>query len=154
MSNKILIIIIVVVLLILGVMGTGFFLMWQKMSAMQTAAPPAGAEAEAEAESDLPGPVFPLDTIIVNLADAGGGRYLRITIELELAPEEGAEEALRQRLPQIKDALLTILPTKQFDELTSVEGKSSLRDEIIASLNTLLNKELVKKLYFTEFVIQ
>ncbi|MGB5984152.1 MAG: flagellar basal body-associated FliL family protein [Desulfobacterales bacterium] len=154
MSNKILIIIIVVVLLILGVMGAGFFLMWQKMSAMQTAVPPVGAEAEAEVESNLPGPILPLDTIIVNLADAGGGRYLRVTMELELVPEEGAAEAVNQRLAQIKDVLLTILPTKQFDELTSVEGKNSLRDEIISALNGVLNKELVKKMYFTEFVIQ
>jgi len=154
MSNKILIIIIVVVLLILGVMGAGFFLMWQKMSAMQAAVPPAGQEAATQEEANLPGILYPLDTIIVNLADSGGGRYLRVTMELELLPEEGAEEAVTQRLPQIKDIMLTILPTKKFEQLTTVEGKKELRDELIGTLNTVLNKELVENLYFTEFVIQ
>ena len=154
MSNKILIIIIVVALLIVGMMGAGFFLMWQKMSAMQAAVPPPGSEAEAEQEVKAVGPIFPLETIIVNLADSGGGRYLRVTMEFELAAEEGAEEEVTKRLAQVKDAMLTILPTKQFDQLTTVEGKNSLRDEIIAELNTVLGKELVTKIFFTEFVIQ
>ena len=108
----------------------------------------------AEPEVEAVGPIYPLETIIVNLADTGGGRYLRVTMELELAAEEGAEEEVTKRLAQIKDAMLTILPTKQFDQLTTVEGKNSLRDEIIGELNTVLGKELVKKIFFTEFVIQ
>jgi flagellar FliL protein len=128
--------------------------MWQKMNAMQAAVPTAGEETSAQEEAEKPGPIYPLETIIVNLADSGGGRYLRVTMELALTNDEGAEEEITQHLPEIKDAMLTILPTKKFDQLTSVEGKNSLRDEIIVNLNTVLNKELITKIFFTEFVIQ
>ena len=47
-----------------------------------------------------------------------------------------------------------ILPTKEFDEIRSVEGKTTLRQEILQRLNALFAAEVVANLYFTEFVIQ
>ena len=47
-----------------------------------------------------------------------------------------------------------ILPTKRFDDIRTVEGKTSLRNEILAKLNSLLGLEGVANIYFTEFVIQ
>ena len=99
------------------------------------------------------GPVFSLDSFIVNLSDQGGKRYLRITMGLELGDPKFAEE-LTKRLPQIRDSILMILPSRKVDELQTTEGKNSLRTEIISNLNELLGKEIVKKIYFTEFVIQ
>ncbi len=99
------------------------------------------------------GPVFSLDSFIVNLSDQGGKRYLRITMGLELADPKSAEE-MTKRLPQIRDSILMILPSRKVDELQTTEGKNSLRTEIISKLNELFGKEIVKKIYFTEFVIQ
>lgn len=97
--------------------------------------------------------MFPLDTFVVNLADSGGKRYLRATLQLELVPEQVAE-TFEQRLPQIRDVILTILPTKTFEDIRTVAGKAALREEILQRLNTLLNVEGVANIYFTEFVIQ
>ena len=46
------------------------------------------------------------------------------------------------------------LPSRKVDELQTTEGKNSLRTDIISKLNELLGKEIVKKIYITEFVIQ
>ena len=91
--------------------------------------------------------------MIVNLADQGGKRYLRITMELELsAPELTAE--IDKRLPQLRDAILMILPTKTYAEIGSTEGKIALRDELIAKLNSFLKTGTVTTIYFSEFVVQ
>jgi flagellar FliL protein len=100
-----------------------------------------------------PGTIFPLQTFIVNLADAGGKRYLRVTMELELTRGTSADD-LKNRLPQMRDNILMVLPSKRFEEIRTLEGKTSLRNEIIVSLNGLFGQESISNIYFTEFVVQ
>jgi flagellar FliL protein len=94
-----------------------------------------------------------LETFIVNLADEERSRYLRITMDLELV-EATDSEKLNQRLPQIRDRILMILPSKRFEEIASMEGKTALRDEIINKLNSLFPRAVVTNIFFTEFVVQ
>jgi len=99
------------------------------------------------------GPIFPLDTFIVNLADKGGKRYLRITIDLELDSEE-LESEVAKRLPQVRDSILTILPTKRFEDISSAKGKTALRDQMLERINGLLARGQITNIYFKEFVVQ
>ncbi len=157
MSNKVMIIILGVVVLMMGMMGTGFFMLWSKMSA--TVAQVQNAEGseqaqreEAEKEASI-GPLYKMDTLIVNLADQGGKRYLRVTMELELSSAEVQEE-IEKRMPQLRDAILMILPTKQYVDISSTQGKIALRDEILNKMNSYLKKGSIATIYFTEFVVQ
>ncbi len=153
MSKKNIIIMAGIALIVLAVIGGGFFMLWQKLSALEK--PKEGEVPKAPEKSDQVGmgPVFALDSFIVNLSDQGGKRYLRVTMGLELGEPKAAEE-LTKRLPQIRDSILMTMPSRKVDELQTTEGKNSLRTEIISNLNVLLGKEIVKKIYFTEFVIQ
>ena len=101
----------------------------------------------------LLGPIFPLDTFIVNLADKGGKRYLRITLDLELDSEE-LESEVAKRLPQVRDSILTILPTKRFEDISSAKGKIALRDQMLERINGLLARGQITNIYFKEFVVQ
>jgi flagellar FliL protein len=47
-----------------------------------------------------------------------------------------------------------VLPSKRFEEIRTLEGKTSLRNEIIVSLNGLFGQESISNIYFTEFVVQ
>ena len=158
MSTKMLVIIIGAVILVLGMMGGGFFLMWTQMNntlaqvQMQNAGGNATEEAAAEEEATIL-PTFKMDTLIVNLADQGGKRYLRITMELELSAPEVIEE-INLRMPQLRDTFLMVLPSKQYEEIRGTEGKIALRDELIAKMNAILKKGTVTTIYFTEFVVQ
>jgi flagellar protein FliL len=154
MSKKNVIIIVAISLIVLAVIGGGFFMLWQKLSSLDNhKAGEETAKAPEKIENGGMGPVFSLDSFIVNLSDQGGKRYLRITLGLELADPKFTEE-LTKRLPQIRDSILMILPSRKVDELQTTDGKNSLRTEIISSLNGLFGKEIVKKIYITEFVIQ
>jgi flagellar FliL protein len=154
MSKKIVITLVVVFVLLLGMMGTGFFFMWNKLNAVnaQQTEPDQG-EGTAQAEPLKIGPLHPLDTFIVNLADEGGNRYLRTTLNLEMKDEESGK-IVQERLPVIRNTILMLLPTKTYDDIATVEGKTALRDEILARLNTFLTPGSVANIYFTEFVVQ
>ena len=154
MSNKFMIIIIIVFVLLLGMMGTGFFFMWNKLNAVNA------QQIESEqgngtpvAEAPKIGPLHALDTFIVNLADEGGNRYLRTTMNLELKDEE-SNSMLQERLPMIRNSILMILPTKKYDDISTIEGKTALRDEMVSKLNAFLAPGSITNIYFTEFVIQ
>lgn len=163
MSKKVLIIIIGVFVLIMGMMGAGFFVLWNQMSntVAQVQKQSDGDTAdEGEGEDEIVvGPMYKLDTLIVNLADKGGKRYLRVTMELELKVPEEVEEAemiseIEMRMPQLRDSILMILPSKQYMDISTTDGKIQLRDELMAKLNSYLKKGQVGNIYFTEFVVQ
>ena len=131
----------------------GLFMIWTKLSTSNAAATPVTGQDTSLAATDKLGPIYPLDTFIVNLADEDGKRYLRITMNLELTQNK-FEGQMNHRLPQVRDSILTILPTKRFDDIRTAEGKTLLRNEIITKLNSLFGGESVANIYFTEFVIQ
>jgi flagellar FliL protein len=74
-------------------------------------------------------------------------------MDLELATATDAAK-ITKKLPQVRDSILMILPSKQFDDIASMEGKIALRDEIIAKLNSLFVRSVVTNIFFTEFVVQ
>ena len=155
MSNKVLILLIGVLMIFMLGMGGGLFLMWNKLSAInvQTNAN-AGVQPGQEVTVEQPlGPIHGLETFIVNLADKGGNRYLRVTMDLELGNPE-LEIELVKRLPQVRDSILMILPSKRFEDINSAEGKIALRDEIMTTLNEYLTQGQITKIYFKEFVVQ
>lgn len=152
MSKTVLIIIISVAVLFMGMVGAGFFILWNKISQMPQN-PAAVEEIPVEEEENVIGPLYSLDTMIVNLADHGGKRYLRVTMALELSDPEAAT-TIESRLPQVRDAILMILPTKTYDEVSTTEGKIALRGEVMEKINSLMTKGRVNNIYFTEFVVQ
>jgi len=140
------IIISVVVLLILG--GGGLISWKTFLNPAQKDASEEGAAIRGEI-----GPIFPLETFIVNLAGASGERYLKVTMELELKEDKLTSE-LERRKPQVRDALLLLLSSKTFEDIATFRGKTKLRNEITARLNAFLAPGSIKKVYFTEFVVQ
>jgi flagellar FliL protein len=168
MSNKVLLILVGLVLVLVLVMGGGMFMIYTKLPSASPKAvvPEAGAEAGAEsipekAKPEDIGSVVSMETFIVNLADPGGNRYLRVTMDLELAGKPGDKSAgkaagdeITKRMPQIRDAILMILSTKRYADISTPEGKTALREEILNAVNGLLASSQISRIYFKEFVIQ
>ena len=113
----------------------------------------AGGHAEKGAKGEAAAPILPLETFIANLADEGGSRYLKATFQIEFVGVAVPPE-VTPRLPKIRDLLLTLLSSKTFDDVRTPEGKQQLREEIIARVNQVLERDAVKAVYFTEFIVQ
>lgn len=157
MSKKGLIILVICFLIIAIAVGAGLFVLWGKVS---STAPETVASSEEVAEKrdvkDVKMKIkslLSMESFVVNLADPGGKRYLRVSIALELDDKDFVEEA-KKNVPQMRDRILMILPAKKFKDIRTSSGKDSLRKEIIAQLNPLLDKCKITNLYFQEFVIQ
>jgi flagellar protein FliL len=155
MSNKLIVILMgVLFLLVLG-LGGGMFMIWTKLEAVSAQVATANSDKNPEKPKVEPiGKVVSLDTFIVNLADPGANRYLRVTMDLEVTGGKTPEEEISRRTPQLRDAVLMILPTKKIGDIISTEGKLALRDELLSALNALLASSKIARIYFKEFVIQ
>ncbi len=99
------------------------------------------------------GKIVPLDDFVVNISDHERDRYLKLKAELELSIPELTDE-LDQRMPQIRDLIIGLLGNKSFEEVRTIEGKNFLREEILLRINSLLVSGKVKRVFFTEFVVQ
>lgn len=157
MSNKLVIIVLSVCLVFIIILGAGLFIMYSKLSSLDEVVNPQIEDESEQAAEGVEvqglGPIYSLQPFIVNLADEGGKRFIRITMDLELQNNALTEE-MAQRLPQIRDSILMILPTRRVVDIQSTEGKVTLRDEILKTVNGLLKSGSVANIYFTEFVIQ
>ncbi len=152
-SKKLMLIIIIISVIFMGIMGAGFYILWNKVVPPDPEVQLDPEQSEEDQEADKIRPVYSLSTFVVNLADRGGSRFLRTTLDLELTDEAAVEE-VKQRLPQIKNAVLMIIPSKTSKVIKTTEGKTAMREEIMEQLNSFLKDGSVTNIYFTEFVIQ
>ena len=148
-KKKWMIIIAAVVLLAIIGGGAAFFLMGDKK---QKSNPEAEAAAMA-ANAKMVGPMVTIDTFIVNILDDEENRYLKAAITLEVDVPTTADE-ITSRLPQLQDAILLLIGNKTFSELRDMQGKMQLRAELLNRINEILSKGKVKRIYFTDFVVQ
>ncbi len=152
-----------VVALIVG-LGAGWYL--------GSSRAPAAPAAHAAETPPPPAFTYSIPSKVVNLADPGGRRYLKVGIVLAV-PEPAAEAAKRKAPPtpeeqkkfetdfgtlfgpQVNDLLTTILTSKRSDDLMTSDGKDRLREEIRTKLNAILPKDQqVAQVYLTDFIIQ
>lgn len=99
------------------------------------------------------GPMVEIEPFVINILDDQSSRYLKAALTLELDSAETTAQ-INARMPQIRDAILLLIGNKTYDELRDLQGKLQLRAELTAKLNGLLEKGQVKKIYFTDFVVQ
>ncbi|MGO9380337.1 MAG: flagellar basal body-associated protein FliL [Dissulfurispiraceae bacterium] len=142
-NNKKMLMIIIVAVVAVALAAGGFFLVPKLIG---------GKEKKEEAKSEE-GAMFPLEPFVVNLNDPGGPKFLKVSIQLELAGPSLMEKA-KQKSPQLRDAVITLLTSKSSESLFPPEGKLQLKDEINARMNQILGANTVKNVYLTDFVMQ
>lgn len=153
----IMLIIIVVVVILLGVGG---FIGFSKYKSGQDKkkADEAGMLSENGDLSALPmvavGPIYSIvPPFTVNLAEARGRRYLKVSVDLELESEAIRTE-ITNRLPQIRDAVIVLLSNKNLEDVNSNEGINKIKTEMKTRIEAYLKKGAIKNIYFSEFLIQ
>ncbi|HUV49846.1 MAG TPA: flagellar basal body-associated FliL family protein [Anaerolineae bacterium] len=97
--------------------------------------------------------VWSMGSLVINLMDDNGERYLKAVIQIEVSNQDAVLE-LDLLKPKITDSILGLLSSKSYKEIAGFEGKQRLKDEIAMRLNSHLTKGQVRRVYFTEFLIQ
>lgn len=99
-------------------------------------------------------PKVSLEEISINLYSRKTRlRFLNIKMDLELF-ENGMQEKLKGLTPIVNDQLIDIAGNMKAAELNSVTGKILLESRIKKRLNKLLGANIIKKIYFSKFIIQ
>jgi len=98
-----------------------------------------------------PSNVVALPPFVVNLADQNARRYLEVVLDVEMTSNP---ELLEANMAKVRDALLLLLSSKTSQDLATLEGKITLRKEIVDRLNQALGQAKVARVYYTDFVIQ
>jgi flagellar FliL protein len=141
-SSKMIIIVIALAVLVAG--GGGFFAYTKFFK----------GDSSAHAKSSAAEPVIhEMETFLVNLSDAGGKRYLKLTMKAKLSDKEVQAEVAGRNF-EIRDAVIMLLSSKEFQEIAKTEDKATLKQELIFALNRLLQRGQVQDVYFTEFLVQ
>lgn len=113
----------------------------------------AAGEQKPEEQATKTDQLLTLDPFTVNLAQGDGPRrYVRLDAVLRLSKDTKLEE-IEARKPQIRDTIISILNTKRPDDLLKKEGKSYLKEEIKASVNSFLVDGRVEDVFYTSFQI-
>ena len=96
------------------------------------------------------------DPFLVNLADAGGSRFLKINIQLVVNSAVAAESVQKAPvvLMPVRSAILEVLTEQTAASLVTGAGKSALKEDIKKRVALLLRDQKVIDVLFTEFVVQ
>lgn len=142
-SKKMLIIIVAAVLLLVIIGGgAAFFLMKKKSHDEEAAAGEETAAPKVVHKAKTPDPkappvYLPLDNMVVNLADPGGGRFAQLGITLQLDDPKTAE-TVKQYMPSVRNAVLMAASQRTADELLAPEGK----EKLVRSITRLVSEQL------------
>ncbi len=151
------IILAIVNMMIVAGVGVMLYLGKKKETAQPTIDDVIQGEHQAQkgdetSEEEFVGNIIPMETFLVNLAESRGGKLAKINMELEVDSTKVQEE-IEKRKPQIRDIIITLLSSKNYDQVSSKDGKESLRGEIKDTVNSFLTKGHIKHVYFTEFIL-
>jgi flagellar FliL protein len=126
-KGKLLVVVAALAVLALGGGGAAWFLLSGK------------PDDHAKAAVALPSspPVFvTLEPFVVNLAGESE-RYVQVGIDLKVA-DSHVPDQIKAHMPEIRNAVLLLLSSKNAEELATLEGKNRLRQEIRAAVNAAL----------------
>ena len=141
---------ILLVLVAVGGGGAGAYFYFVKMG---------GAAVEAKAAHPEPPPatgIVPLEPFVVNLADTGATRFLRVNLSLIVQDEEHAKELEENAVDKarVRSAILELLAQQEADKLVTPEGKAELKKAIAERIGHAAHELKVRDVLFSEFVIQ
>ncbi len=148
-KSKLLLIIALVNLLAVGGMGA-YLVLFQAPAA---AAAPAAPAAPAPMPATSYGPLVEMTPLVANLNDERIGRYIRVTLHLEV-PDEETKTKVEEAIIPIRNRLVIF-----FSELTTEQANASgarerIRGELVEAINEVLGAPLVRRVFYTDFVVQ
>lgn len=138
-------------LLVVNLAGTGFVAFKLLTAAPAAAAPPV--KEEVSESQTVTGPVTTFEPFVVNLDEPGTARYLKTTLQLELANNE-INEQFEKSKQLVRDAVLSYLSGLHVKDTLGAEAKEKLKTDILARAEKVLGAKNVKRVFFQEFVVQ
>jgi flagellar FliL protein len=135
-------------LVVLGGGGAGAYFFYMK--------PPTAEAKEPEPEPAEPPGIVAMEPFVVNLADAGVSRFLRVNLSIVVSGEEHAKELEEDAVAKarVRSTILELLAQQHAEQLVTPEGKEELKKQIAERVAHAAHDLKVVDVLFSEFVIQ
>jgi flagellar FliL protein len=120
----------------------------------KSAAKPADSASVGEHGSALAeAPVHLIDNLVLNPAGSGGSRFLLASVGLQTT-SAAANDIVTKREVEARDVVLSVLGSKHVEDLAEITNRDQLKIELKKSLDSLFGPNVVRRIYFPQFVIQ
>ena len=96
---------------------------------------------------------YSLDEFLVNLADSGSQRYLKVLIYVGYGKNSDLDAELKIQKPIIRDLVIKTLREKQTTDFNDI-GVELIKKEIITRINPVLTKGKIDHIYFNDLLVQ
>jgi flagellar FliL protein len=96
-----------------------------------------GDSEDAEEVAAKPSIFLPLDQFTVNLQPEDGQQFLQTALTLKVS-EQDVADAIKAQMPEVRSRLLFLLSSKKPSQLSSLEGKNKLSEEILREVEAVL----------------
>jgi len=150
-KSKKMLIIIVAAVLVLAIAGGGAFFMMKKKAHDEEGAdgehapaaekPKPAAVAKPKLDPKAPPVYLPMDNLVVNLADPGGGRFAQLAITLQLDDPKTAE-LVKLHMPSVRNSVLMAASKRTADEMLAPAGKEKLARSITNLVSATLGYDV------------
>jgi flagellar basal body-associated protein FliL len=119
------------------------------------AAPAGGADKDKK-----PAVVYSKDgwsynftNVVSNLTGSLGTKYVKCAFSV-VSDDQNIGVIVEENKSKLRDAALSVLSARSLADMEASGAKNILRSELAANFNKALNSNVVKQIFFTEFVIQ
>jgi flagellar FliL protein len=133
-SKKLLFIVLGVVLLALIGAGAALFVLKSNTASDEEGMDDEEHVAEHSKEPRVPPTFLPLEAMVINLADAGGNRFIQLGLTLQLQDAK-TEADVKAYMPSIRSNILLLISQRTAEEMLQVQGKEKLAHDIIATIS-------------------
>ena len=99
---------------------------------------------------EAPGAIAPFEAFLANL---DGGKYIRLQLQVEFNTPDIPPQ-LTYKMVKIRDEILNHLTQQSATELLLPSGKKALKEMSRKIINDQFKREVVRNIFFTQFVIQ
>ena len=89
----------------------------------------------------------------LNLGNPIDNRYVRLEVAVEYLGGPEQEEEIKRRMPQLRDAVVSVTARKTREFLLGPDGKDQLRLEIKNRINQYMSKK-IENVYITDILIE
>lgn len=139
-KKLVLVIVVLVVLLVAAGGGLAFMLMSKKKPAEGEGEAAHAAEPEKPkvvVDKTKPPTFVPMDAFTVNLTPENGDHFLQAALVLKVVDPKAGED-LKVYLPEIRHRINLILSSRKPSEISNIEGREDLAEEIMEETNDVL----------------
>lgn len=109
-------------------------------------------EDEGEGKS-LYGPMVEMKSLVANLDDPSAGRYVKVQIHLELTDEE-LRLPVEEAMVPIRSAVIIFFTGIPVAGTVGSANRLKIASDLRAEIEKVVGKNIVKRIFFAEFVTQ